>query len=63
MREMFEAASMGRVRVWDLRRSVEDTRLPTGDSKVASSAITTFPPRYGAPRRFWKRKFIAGARV
>lgn len=32
MREMLEAHPKDRVRVWDLRRSVEETRLPTCES-------------------------------
>ena len=36
---------MGRVKVWDLRRSVTETRLPTGDIRLVFCVITAFPPR------------------
>lgn len=53
---MLEADSKGRVREEDAVRSVVATRLPTAErSTEESPANTASPPRYGAPRRFWKR--------
>lgn len=62
MRAMLDEASKGRVRVWDLARSVAAMRLPTGEYRMVFSATTALPPRYGAPSRFWKRKFMAERR-
>lgn len=52
IREILEDDWTGRVRVWDLMRSVTETRLPTGE--ISSLLLTTMalPPLYGAPRRF-----------
>lgn len=61
MREMLEEASQGRVWVWDLVRSVTEMRFPTGERRRLLSATRTFPPLYGAPRRFWNRKFMASS--
>lgn len=48
--------SNGRVRDEEAPRSVEATRLPTAERRTGESpAKTASPPRYGAPRRFWKR--------
>lgn len=44
--------------VCDLRRSVTETRLPTGERRRVLLEMTALPPLYGAPRRFWNRKFI-----
>ena len=52
----------GRVRVWDLRRSVRATRLPTGEIRRVLLEITVLPPLYGAPRRLWNLKFMAEMR-
>ena len=54
-REMSAEDWIGRVRVWDLMRSVTLTRLPTGEISRVLLLITTLPPLYGAPSRFWKR--------
>ena len=46
---------IGRVRVWDLMKSVTLTQLPTGEISRVLLLITTLPPLYGALSRFWKR--------
>lgn len=52
MRAMLEEDCVGRVWVWDFRRSVTEIRLPTEEMRRVLFETTTFPPLYGAPRRF-----------
>lgn len=60
-RDRLVEASKGKVMVCDFTRSVAAIRLPIAERRVELSDTTTFPPRYGPPRRFWKRKFMAAA--
>ena len=44
--------------VSDFLRSVTEIRLPIGEISRVLSTVVTLPPLYGAPRRFWNRKFM-----
>ena len=44
-REMLAEDWDGRVRVWDLRRLVRATQLPTGEIRRVLLEITVLPPR------------------
>lgn len=45
MRRMLLEDWTGRVMVWDLTRSVTETRLPTGEIRLVFCVTTAFPPR------------------
>lgn len=44
IREIFDDDCVGSVVVWDLTRSVMETRLPTGEISNVLLAITVLPP-------------------
>lgn len=45
MRRILLEDWIGRVMVWDLTRSVTETRLPTGEIRLVFCVTTAFPPR------------------
>lgn len=53
MRRRLVEAWQGRVTVSDLRRSVTETRFPTGETSRLLLTTAAFPPRYGAPNKLW----------
>lgn len=53
MRRRLVEAWQGRVMVSDLRRSVTETRLPTGETSRVLLTTAALPPRYGAPNKLW----------
>ena len=52
MRAMLEEDYVGRGWVWEFRRSMTEIRLPTEEMRRVLFEEATFPPLYGAPRRF-----------